>query len=685
MFAYDLSGECRLESLDATRAPKDDEGWSPVSAATLAMGDVTVVERRGTTTGGVRRMLRVRDAVGTELWLRNEAAENEESAEARWSCAVDARSLEGLKPLTARTVRLYPEAPTCRGVSLVLGHPSELTFEPYVVLGRRPFRTAGGTRAVVHLATADGSHVVAIDGAELDTCFAATTRAPTPPAERASVLAWLSDPSSSPPELPLASYLHVAGLSEASCLSEGEGVNRHEECRAAPFVVSRVPTSHGIPRWSFARERLVTAVHGYGSRLAAAEEVAGLNVVVRKVRADGGFVSSFGNALVRAQADAAKQGRRAQTGYRLLRASDVQAPLLPSAFVDLEVSYTTSPVEVRRASSAGPSGAGGSRQSGRLDVDAMERRALSAAKEALEASERDAVVLERLFRRAQPACSAGAGTCDVVAVAGLASTHVAKRRQEVAEREEALARASQGKGRLAPTTGERARAAVARRGVGRVTLTLSPTDALPDIPPLSLTHELLFDVEETDASTRATALDAEAAAVAVLAELDGVLEGWSLRAVRVVPAASYRFGSHAHLRLLARHAASNRPVRAMSVMLEDDVAALSDTGTTHALNIPDGGRRCFTFVASALKPGVAVTLALRAKASGALVARDARGVSGAAFDICSAESGLHTLEVRSLDGVAVSVGMFESTPGLVPDADPPAEMPEPRRGSGGRR
>ena len=232
-FAYELTPVCALEVASFEEPPVDPAAWNKVGANELANEQLTVVDR-GTNVDerGTTRLLRVRDSAGKTRWLRNAPAPNGAEVERRWSCAVDADLLASrVKAVTATSVRLVPNAPSCASLTPVLGDAADVTFDPYAVLGRRLVHTNGGLAAVVTLASADGEHVLTLSAADLDSCFAVTKRAATPRrSARASRRGWAT-----PPRRPRAQrfprYLQTAGLDDAACLSEGNGPTRHDECR----------------------------------------------------------------------------------------------------------------------------------------------------------------------------------------------------------------------------------------------------------------------------------------------------------------------------------------------------------------------------------------------------------------------------------------------------------------------
>jgi hypothetical protein len=694
VFAYDLEPACELESLPGDADPSRSAPWKKLAANELAASRAEIVEKR-TDAEDPRarfRALRVKDASGRTRWLRNTPAASAADVERRWSCAVDADlAASRLKPITVSRVRLVASAPTCTGVTTILGDASEVSFEPYAIVGRRLFHTRAGLVAAVTLATEDGESVLTISGADLDACFAATKRSPVPSAERTSLLAWLGDPSAPPPNVPLPSYLHAVGLDDGACLAEGEGPTRHDECRAAPIGVTKGEASALGDRVVFFRDRVAEAVHAYGGKLAPADELAGINVAVQRVHAreEGGFGGAFGKALLASLLDPARQRARAVRGYRLLRPSDVSAGTTANATLDVDVSYATPKLETTQQDRRQRRVRGKTSAPNPAKVAAARR--LEGARAASRSAESSAPIYDRLFASPQPKCETGAASCDVAARRDIGSAHVAKRREHVSAQESAAA--------AVPDTIEQDdvvavdyRAKVySRKGEASVTLKLTPTDALPGMPPLQLTRKVPFDATEVEVlADPAKGVEAKAAkppereqvdaavSSALLAEIDQVLGVWMRRTTAAAPPASFEVGSRAHLALLARHAASNRKVKLVSDLVDDRPETIAARRASYPITVPAGAGRCYAFVATPLRRGGDVDLTLRARTTGALGARDVRSGSDAGVDACPLAPGDYVLEVaipQAAPAGPFALGMFESTPGTTPDPDYGATTP----------
>ena len=173
-----------------------------------------------------------------------------------------------------------------------------------------------------------------------------------------------------------------------------------------------------------------------------------------------------------------------------------------------------------------------------------------------------------------------------------------------------------------------------------------------------------------------------AVATAVLSEIDQLLTVWMRRATASAAPAAFEPGSRAQLALLARWVASNRRVKLLSDLTEDRVELLAGgRPVEYPIAIPEGAGRCWSFVAIPARASVDVNLALRARDTGALVARDARTAIDAGFDVCP-PPGRYLLQLSTPEGAAagsIAVGMFESTPGVAADPDYGSAMPPAMR------
>jgi hypothetical protein len=694
--AYELVPACKLEALPGELSPSTS-AWRPVAPNELAGTQLTVTERQASRDDrGAVRTLKVVDASGRARWLRNTPAALPAEVEDRWSCVVDADLIAPrVKAVSATTVRLVPNAPSCVGFTPLLGDAGDVTFDPYTVLGRRLLRTASGLVAVVTLASKDGERALSVSASDLDSCFAVTNRAPLAAKEHDSVATWLGDVSAAPPSAALGSYLQTAGLDPAACLSEGSGATRHDECRAAPFGVASVARPDGTFELRFSRERVADAVHAYGGTLAPAEELAGINVLMRQVRgSDDGFGNAFGKALLTSLVDTPRQTTRAARGYRLVRAADVAAGTTANVNLDIEVTFAMPKVvtssQVRRqrkvrGKAPAPNPAFGTAA-----------RQLATAKASLDRAESEAVVYQALYGAAQAPCTAGLPVaCDLAATKDFAPTRarLEKRRARVG----ALERSASA---LPPTIDQDDVVAVdyranihRRRGEATVTFKLTATPAFPDMPPLQINRKLSFDASEVEVlADPAKGVEGKAArppeapqvdaaiAETVLAEADRLLSLWMRRATAKVPPAAFEPGSRAELALLARYTAANRQVKLVSDFTENRVELLAGKPIEYPIAFPPGTGRCYALVATPATGSADVNLALRTSDGGALVARDMRHAPDAGFEVCP-PPGRYVLSLSAPAGAAagpIAVGLFESTPGVAADADPGAVMPPAR-------
>lgn len=682
-FAYELAQNCRLESLPGALDPSSPVGWKALAPQELATSRVDVIDKRTySEPAALVRALLVRDSSGATRWIRNTPAASPAEVATRWSCAVDAALVGRVaKPLVAEHVRLVPSAPTCAGLTALLGRASDVTFEPYTVAGRRLFTTPSGPALGVTLVGPEGEEAVTVLGSDFDACFAVTSRAPMPPADRKALLDWLADPSKPAPNVPLASYRQAVGLEDSNCIGEGDGATRHEECRAGVFAVTEQTGAAVGARLSLHRERITDAAHGYGGRLAPAQDLVGINAVVRHVRSQSeGFADAFASALSASLLNAPEQQARASSGYRLLRTQDASPPVVANVHLDVDVSYASPKAETVEA---------GRRQrtvevvrSRNPDLILAGRR-IEFARSALAQAEGEAPAYAQLFARPLPACSAGApASCDVAAKGALAA-RVEKRRQGVVRLEAAA--------RELPETTEQTRVvetstagkATRRAGEATVTIKLTPTDALVRAAPLSVTQKVAFEAIEPDATAGAATAKAperkpvpDAAARAVLRHVDDFMSTWLRRSTLNVPVGVFERGSRERLALLARHAASGRRVHAMSYLVESR-PEIGNGFVDYPISIPASSPgapatpRCFVFAAIPVRAGVGADadIVVRNRTTQAFAARDVRSTSGdASVELCGAPAGPYTLQVRSTSA-PVAVGMFESTPGLAEASD----------------
>lgn len=697
VFAYELAPTCALEAAANDEPPVATAAWSKVGPNELAHTQATVVDRAThLDERGVTRMLRIRDASGKSRWLRNVPTPTTKEVDRRWSCAVDLDAVAPhVKAVSAVTVRLMPNAPSCTSVTPVLGDAADVTFEPYTIVGRRLLRTAAGLAAAVTLASADFDRVLTLSASDLDTCFAVTKRAPLPSDARASVEAWLAEPSAPPPASDLPVYLQTAGLDEGTCLGEGSGPTRHDECRAAPFGVGAGGAGAlGLQSLRFFRERVTDAVHAYGGKLAPAEELAGVNVHVRQVRGAGDVAGAFSRTMLASMLDAPKQKARSEHGYRLVRNADVSNGTTANVTLDIDVTYafpkldtTTQERRQRRAR--------GKTNAANPELASIARR-IDAARAASARADGEVAMYQGLFAVPLPRCEgASAIACDLAARKDIGSVRAAKRRARV-DALEAIAK------KVAPTTEQDDiatidyRAKVHRRqGDATVTLKLTPTEASPGTVPVQITRKVPFEATEVEiAADAAKGIDAKAArppeqpqvdaavAAALLGEIDHALTVWMRRATASVAPAAFEPGSRAQLALFARWAAANRRVKLFSDLTEDRSELLAGgQAVEYPIAIPEGNGRCWAFVAVPTRSAVDVNLALRIRDTGALVARDGRTAFDASFEACP-PPGRYVLQLWTPAGAAagpISVGMFETTPGIEPDADYGAVIPSSMR------
>ncbi len=701
VFAYELTSTCQLEAISGDASPVAGAGWSKLATNDLAGVEVAVLDKQTSSDRGhsLTRALRVKEPNGRVRWLRNVPAGSAGEVEQRWACAPDAeRVMRSTKAIDAEVVRIVPSAPSCAALMPLLGQTADVTFEPYKIAGRRLFYTTAGLALAVTLVAGDGENVLTVLGSDLDACFAVTHRPPTPPADRAALMAWLGEPNTAPPPADLASYRQTVGLEDNACLSEGEGTTKHDECRGAVFGIAKQAGGPLGTRFVFFRERVATAVHAYGGKLAPAEDLAQVNVVVRQVqsREDGSFGATFSKTLLTSLLDGPSQRTRNARGYRIIRPQEAAGGTTVNAYLEIDASFSMPRLETQQQDGRQR------RVRGKIQVPnpdhARADLRVEAAREALHAAEGEADAYGKLFSAPRPRCGAQApAACDVAAAPGIGGARVAKRRASIATLESAASRTPQTVTEDDIVTVDYRGKVYRRQGEVTVTFKLTPTDALPGTPVVQVTRRTAFDATEVEgaASLGAEAKSArppereqvdQAVANAILAETDALLTTWMQRATPAAPAAAFEPGSRAQLALLARFTASNRRVKLFSDLIEDRPDRLARRAE-YPINVPAGANRCYTFVATPLQHGGNANLVLRTRPSAALVARDARDARDAGFEVCPMAPGEYTLEMTSASPTAI--GMFESTPGVAPDPDYGATMPaslgtpKPRTSPGG--
>lgn len=693
VFAHELGPVCALETLPPEASPSSSS-WQKLDTNRVANQELTVVERQVfEDKEGLVRQLLLRDPRGRTFWVRNAPAARPQLDRA-WRCAVTGESVAHLKQLDASTVRLVPSAPTCRGLTPVLGRVDDVSFEPYTVLGRRLYvAPEGPLAAAVTLRSADGGRMLTIPGNDLDACFAVTKR-PAPKAEEVGkVMDWVrGGMATSAPDAPLDDYLWIAGIEPNACLAEGEGPTKHQECRGAAHGVSAgAPGPFGAPELRFVRQRIAGAVHGYGGKLASAEELAQINVLVTPPRVhDGGPLPEvFTRVLSKSLEDEAQQKRRAANGYRLLGRSD--SAVTTNYKLELDVAYAMPKLETFTANKQMRRSQG--KQSTENPAARKAAQAVTSAKAAAETAARERATYAILFDAPRPPCSGhGArAACDVSA-----TTDPGAARERVAA--DALTKAEVAR-QSVPAAIEQDRVVwldyrakvLRRQGEAAVTVKLTPAEGSPNAQPLQLLRKVPFEAaDEEIAADPARGIDAKSAkapereqvdaalAAALLADLDDVLRLWMMRSTASVQPPSLEPGSRAHLTLLARHAASNRRVKRISDVLDERADKLQVGSIEYPLNVPAGaGAGCFTFVVAPVRPrGVQVDLVLRTQQGRILVGRDPRSGPEGALDVCGLAPGGYLLEVRFPGAApsAMAVGMFDSTPGRATDADVAAAL-----------
>jgi hypothetical protein len=221
------------------------------------------------------------------------------------------------------------------------------------------------------------------------------------------------------------------------------------------------------------------------------------------------------------------------------------------------------------------------------------------------------------------------------------------------------------------------RARVLRRA-GQATVQVAVVDARTGAAQAQATAKIPFEASDAEipadaaagfpghAAHAPTQEEAMAAlADAVVAQVERALVRLSAQRSAGADLGDYAPGSRSRAAVLARHAASDRPVR----LVLDALDRRPDARLAFPVQLPDDAkRRCFTFVATPLDGRTDVGLSLAQQ--GSPVARDVRPAEDASFEVCALAGGAYELVASAVaptgsPSAGVLVSVFESTPGAV--------------------
>ena len=667
VFPYDITRECIFQSTkDATASLRST--WT--AAGDLSNRPFVALTRQHDEAkrpegSFAEDAVQVRDASGQKMWLRLEPHANAPSRDPM-NCAISLKTLESLdKALRATRVRILPTAPSCHGLDLLTGETEDVDFQPYSVLMRRLYRSSKGFTLGVTLGYDPGAslqgggraRLLTVTEDQFNGCFAATTRTPLPLDRRRSFFDWFahaSEQATPPPEIPLDPALVLLGIDEQSCLREGSGASQHRECRAAAIGVRREDGSPSeIPSIGFVRERTIDAVHGYGDELIGGSELAGTNYVLTPPSGKSAmFAKQFDAAVNASVTDAQLQVARAIHGYRLLRRSDLAKVSAPFISVQLDVTVSKSapradaPIAAPAASASAESPAATTKPPGpRSEAD-----------------------LPTLFGLNAPSCVDPSAPAICNMEGGSTASLLLRTRAQ-----SSVPAAPPAVSSAAPPS--EATSASAPTRAGEITLKLTATthdsnDADAARVVLGTTRAPIFaDGNSADDFDRA-------AAQATAQAADHALETWMSRSIEHPPQNALLPGTRAYLTLLARHTASNRPVKLVTDLLDQRPETVTSGKASYPIQLTDAPPgECFTFVATASDGAPAdVDLAVFRddSKSSFLVARDRRAELSAAVESCNFEPGSYRIDL-AIKGATkpqgVNVAIFDSTPGKVADVE----------------
>ncbi len=719
-FGFELQPACALQK-NASQNKPGEKGWAGVEAKSLTNKTFKVIERITMTpveNGHERisvalKLMSVR--TNDVMWLRNTPASSAEEATKRWSCAFDKAVIaKALPTLKAPVVELSVASQECLSIAPIFGDVTNLTFSPYTVTGRTLFATKKGPVVGVRLEAEGGEKALTVPARTLERCFVPADHPPPPPEEARQLAGWLRT-GGPPPNVSADTARIMTGLQLENCLKEGSGLTTHLECRMPILRIEAEKEAgpYGPPTIRLERDRFVDAVHLYAKRLIATSDVVTVNAAVRLRGSSPAVAKAFNVELEKTLVDAASKQRRAENAFRLLRATDVAAGVPASHWVDIELAFNIPEVAITTETRTHKYVAGQKTINNPKHAEAQrdvetKRRELRSAKQALESAERLAASAgdsaEELCKKgtsqaadklpfglgavagsvAGSACKKGVEK----AVTSAEKSDVERKQRELEEAETAL----EGASRTIAVDDQRTysyQAKVYRRSgdaTARLTIASASTQAAPLLSTTVTFHFEASDFEHAaspehflSAKTAKTPSDEDVEhqlAASLLPRIDEAIIKWAAQRQVGGDIGDLEPGTRSWMVAVARNAASDRPVKLVSDLLETRQEELEKADLVFPVTMPKTlEKRCFTFAAIPLVATADVNLELGRVNGDSFVpyARDARSNPDAAFEVCGLPMADYavraTFASKKISTKGVLVSMFESTPGGATNQD----------------
>jgi hypothetical protein len=301
------------------------------------------------------------------------------------------------------------------------------------------------------------------------------------------------------------------------------------------------------------------------------------------------------------------------------------------------------------------------------------------------AAAKDAPVLKQLAVQAGP-CNAQTPICDFIpsGLTGLPDAHQTAARVVAQRAQETLQKTPE---TVTDGAFEYTSRVMRRRGeaVAQMRMFLPGKENAPVVLiPVRVNFEAVEADVPNDAERKLTARLAhaptdqeveKALAEALVPRIDQLIGDWIEQRRGLGDSVPVSPGTRGRMVGVARHAASDRPVKLIGDFLETRENVLKQFSNTFPVKLPsDSSNRCFTFAATPVEGRGDVNLVFGYMVGPRFVklGQDVRLASEAAFELCHPRAGDYVLGITWSADVAAKglvVSMFDSTPGTVTDAD----------------
>ena len=724
VFGFELKPECKLErskdGLAAGAVPKDSD-WGPFDSQSVANRVFKVVDHKtllpkvGLTKERIAVALELtNERDGGTYWVRNVPADSSEDATKDWACAFDREVVIGSMPkLQAPVVELAFSSNQCTTITPVFGDVNDLTFSPYTVTGRTLFSTDRGPVVGVRLEAEGGDKALTVPARVLDQCFVAADRPPPPPQEAVDFVGWLRSPETlTTPGVSIDTAQMLTGVKLDRCMRDGTGLTTHWECRMPILAIAPAKEAgpFGPPLIRVERSRVVDALHFYAKRLISAADVVTVNAVVR-MHGVSAITKAFNAELEKAVLDPEAKLRRAGNGFRLLRGSDVSAGIPATHEINLDVSaevpQATATMEQRvHKYSRGQKTINNPKYADAQTAVATKTQELSSAKQALDNAQ---ALAKQAGDAAGKACgdaaskagdnlpfglgafagSVASSACNAGAqkvVAGAEQADFDRKTKELSDAQSVLDSTPRTITVDDEATYPFEAKVYKRSGDATAQVTVATSGGQKE-----LVTSVTFHFEASDdeyAASPEHQLQAKAAkmpsdddvyrqlAKALIARVDEAIIKWAAQRQVGGDIGDLQPGTRSWMVAVARHAASDRPVKLLSDLLETRPEELEKPVLEYPVKMPQAlENRCFTFATIPLTNGADVNMYLMRKGDGSptTYARDTRPGGDSSFELCDMPAGDYTVRVsfgaKKISTGGVLIAMFDSTPGAVTNAD----------------